>query len=80
MDSVISARNVAAEVVEEFERVLDKHNIYIPSEDRKGDDGEACLYGCEYSDVLDAVEEIIFSALNTAQNRPNAKIIKGVFY
>lgn len=80
MNSVISARNVAAEVVEEFERVLDKYGIYIPSKDRDGDGGEACLYGTEYSDVLDAVEEIIFSALNTAQNRTNAKIIKGVFY
>lgn len=69
MDSVISARNVAAEVVEEFERVLDKHNIE-----------KACLYGSEYSDLLDAVEEIIFSALNVAQNRPNLKIVKGVLY
>lgn len=79
-ENVISTRNIAAEIVEEFEAILDKHNIDIPDEDRDQDPNAASLYGITYSNLLDAVEEKISSALRTMKANPDLKIAEGVFY
>ncbi|MBR1853713.1 MAG: hypothetical protein IJ794_11340 [Lachnospiraceae bacterium] len=58
--------NMAADVMECFEDLLDEHGITIPSEDRDGDEGEARLYGMAYANLMDQVEEIIVDALKEA--------------
>ena len=68
--NVVSTRNIAGEIVEEFERFLDKKNIYISSEDRERHEGE----------LLDAVEDIVYSALTVVKNKPELEILKGVLY
>lgn len=80
--NIISTRNIAAEIVEEFEAVLDKHNIDIPDEDRDQDQdpNAASLYGITYSNLLDAVEEKVSSALRTMKANPDLHIAEGVFY
>lgn len=78
--NTIATRNIAAEIVEEFEAILDKYNIDIPDEDRDKDPNAASLYGITYSNLLDAVEEKVSSALRTMKAKPDLNIAEGVFY
>lgn len=58
---IIHTHNVVSDILEEFENILDKYDITIPSpedEDRE-DDNCARLYGSVYSDLMDAVEYIL---------------------
>jgi len=57
----IYTRDIAAQIIELFENILEENGIIIPSpeDDEKEDDNKACLYGSVYSDLLDSVEEII---------------------
>ena len=73
---MIYTHNVATDIVEVFEDLLDKNNITIPDEDRTGDEGEARLYGMTYSNVIDAVEEILIEMLKKA---PDAKVVSYVY-
>ena len=54
-------RQLAFEIVDLFENLLDQHNIYVPDEDRTGAEGETPLYGCTYYDLVDEVEALIGS-------------------
>ena len=55
---------IAREIVELFEDLLDKHGIMIPDDDREGLDGEACLYGTTYWDLLGDVDSILVDVMN----------------
>lgn len=55
---------IARDIVELFEDLLDKHGIMIPDNDREGLDGEACLYGTTYGDLLESVESILVDAMD----------------
>ena len=57
--------HLAATLAELFEEILDKHNIVIPDEDREGRDGEACLYGMTYWNLVEDLEEEIISKLES---------------
>ena len=72
----IYTHNVAADIVELFEDLLDENNIVISDEDRTGDEGEANLYGMTYGNLLDSVEDILVEML---EKIPNAKFVSGVF-
>lgn len=50
---------VAILIAELFENLLDEHNIYVPDEDRTGEEGEACLYGTTYYNLVDDIDEIL---------------------
>lgn len=80
MSNTVSTRNIAADIVERFEAILDEHDINIPDDLREGGVNEASLYGETYSNLLDEVEEILYSALNVVKNNPDLEIAKGVFY
>ena len=67
-DNEIYPRSIAESIIEEFEQVLDANGIYVPDSTRKGGDGESCLYGDTYFDVLDKVENIVFQALERASD------------
>lgn len=52
-------REIAGRIIDLFEDLLQKYNIKIPSEDRKGDVEEANIYGKEYYDLEDKITELI---------------------
>jgi hypothetical protein len=53
------SRETAIEILAEFEELLDKKGIKIPSKDRTGEKEEACLYGVEYYVLEDSITEIL---------------------
>ena len=52
------SRETAIVILAEFEELLAKKGIKIPSEDRTGEKEEACLYGVEYYTIEDRITEI----------------------
>ena len=46
-------------ICEEFEELLDEHDISIPDEDRQGFHNEARLYGATWGTLVDNVREIL---------------------
>ena len=73
----IYTHNIAALICEQFEDVLDEHNIKIPDEDRTGDESEGCLYGMTYSNLLENVESIVVDYF--LEYDENALLITDVF-
>ena len=53
------ARELAIQILDEFEELLAAKGIKIPSDDREGREEEACLYGTEYYELEDAVTDIL---------------------
>lgn len=53
------ARETAHRILEEFEDLLTKKDVWVPSDDRTGDPDEARLFGMEYSRLEEAVVEIL---------------------
>ena len=53
------ARRTAIDILDEFEELLDRHGIKVPSSDREGRDEEACLYGSEHYELEDAVTDML---------------------
>jgi hypothetical protein len=62
------ARRVAIEILDEFEELLDRKGIMIPSEDREGREEEACIYGTEYYELEDVITDILVE-----ETRPRSK-------
>ena len=62
------ARRVAIEILDEFEEMLDRKGITIPSEDREGRKEEACIYGTEYYELEDVITDILVE-----ETRPRSK-------
>lgn len=59
----IYTHEIAADILDDFEELLEAKNITIPDEARNGDEDEARLYGESYSALLDSVEEKIITLL-----------------
>lgn len=55
----VRVRQIANEICELFENLLDEHNIDIPDDDREGNEGEARIYGITYAELEDNVKEIL---------------------
>ena len=55
----IDNREKAIQIIEQFENLLSKKNIKIPSEDREDNEDESCIYGTEYYELEDAIVEIL---------------------
>ena len=62
------ARRVAIEILDEFEEMLDRKGIMVPSEDREGREEEACIYGTEYYELEDVITDILVE-----ETRPRSK-------
>ncbi len=71
---MIKLREYSVEIVELFEELLEKHDITIPDEDRTGDEDEARLYGCTYSDLEDDVLYILSQLVLRVKKLPDAEI------
>ena len=52
-------RYVAIEILEEFEELLESHEINIPDEDREGNISECRIYGRTYYNLEDKIVEIL---------------------
>ena len=52
---------IAQEIVELFEDFLESRGVYIPNEDRDadGDPDAAILYGMDYAELVDDVEDML---------------------
>ena len=50
---------IAIKIINEFEELLYKKNIKIPSTDREGNDDDACIYGTEYYDLENSIIDIL---------------------
>lgn len=46
-------------ILDVFENCLDSNNIVIPDTDRNGDEGEACIYGMTYANMLSDIANIL---------------------
>jgi len=75
----IYPRTIAAEIINEFEYVLEQNDIVIPDEDRTGDEGEACLYGMTYGNLIDAVERQVTDVLKELKAHPDSEIVENIF-
>ena len=52
-------REFALLICDLFEDLLDEHSIKIPNEERPGEEGEACIYGSDWGDLVDAVTDYL---------------------
>ena len=52
------AREIAIQILDEFEELLAAKGIVVPSDDREGREEEACFYGTEYYELEDVVTDI----------------------
>lgn len=61
----VYTHDIAAQIVENFENVLDEQDITLtsPEDDEKEPDNAACLYGSTYCSLLDVTEAIIIQTL-----------------
>lgn len=61
----VYTHDIAAQIVENFENVLEEQNITLtsPEDDEKEPDNAARLYGSTYCDLLDVTEAIIIQTL-----------------
>lgn len=78
-ENEIYPRSIAAEIIEEFENILDANDIYIPDEERKGGESEACLYGSTYYGLVDVIEGYITEILKQIKENPGIVIVEGRF-
>ena len=69
----------AARIVEQFENVLARYDIKLPSpeDDERGEDNAAALYGSTYSELHDSIEATLIDLLNRASG--GASIVQHVF-
>jgi len=52
-------KQLAIDIIDEFENLLDEKNITIPSRDREGGKDEARIYGEEYYNLEDSITNIL---------------------
>lgn len=57
--SIGQHRGVAIRILDIIEEMLENKGIMIPDEDRTGNESEACLYGMTYTDLENAIEELL---------------------
>lgn len=52
-------REVASTIIDEFEKILNKHKIKLLNEEREEKENEACIYGSDYYNLEDKIVEIL---------------------
>ena len=52
-------KEIAHTIIGQFEMLLNKKDITIPSDDREGNEDEARIFGKEYYDLEDKIENIL---------------------
>ncbi len=59
MEEMKKERELAIEIISEFEELLGRFNLKIPDRDREGNKEEACIYGMNYYALEDKITELI---------------------
>lgn len=85
-------RGYALLIMEQFEAVLSKYDICVPSDedDEREEDDMIGLYGSTYSDLIDVVESIVIDAVKDSRyciqkqddpryHEPEPEIVTGEF-
>ena len=75
----IFTHNIAAMMIDEFEEVLDYHDITIPDEAREGNKDEARIYGETYDKLLTNIELRVISILSTCCNEKAVELVTDKF-
>jgi hypothetical protein len=57
-------QRIAVDILEEFEDILEEHDITIPDEFREGEEGEARLFGAGYGYLHDKIIQILEESEN----------------
>lgn len=52
-------REIASTIIDEFEKILNKHKIKLLNEEREEKENEACIYGSDYYNLEDKIVEIL---------------------
>lgn len=52
-------KEIAIKIIDEFEELLAKNNIKIPSQDREEIENEACIFGTEYYELEETIIDIL---------------------
>lgn len=52
-------RELAIKIIDLFEDLLGNHDIFIPNDEREGEEDEACIYGSDYYALEDKITELI---------------------
>lgn len=65
----------AINILDMFEDVLDKHHIYIPDDDRTGDECEACIFGTTYGNLEDEITYYLDTALKPLPKTEEQKML-----
>ena len=69
-------RRIAIEILDEFEELLERKGIMIPSNDREPRGkglNEACLYGSEYYELEDEITNILKRYYRGRGSRPGER-------
>ena len=74
MSNEIRIRNISADICSIFEDLLDAHDVTIPDEDRTGDESEARLYGSVYSEIENAITDILSELCKNIKENHTAEI------
>lgn len=59
LNQIQQNKELAAQIIDEFEKLLQKNNMKIPSEEREYNEDEACIYGTLYYDLEDNIIQIL---------------------
>lgn len=52
-------KDITIKIIDEFEKLLAKHDIKIPNEERENNEYEAAIYGKNYYDLEDSIIQIL---------------------
>ncbi len=63
------SRKLAIKIIDEFEELLAKYDIKLPSNEREGNEEEACIFGADYYDLEDKITEILNEEFLTKNKR-----------
>lgn len=79
MNNKIYTHDKAVLIIEEFENVLDRYGIKVPSpeDDERDNENSAPLYGSTYSDLFDIIENMLIDILE--RHSVNTEIIRDEF-
>lgn len=75
----IYTHEIAANIVDEFEELLDAHDITLTDKWREGGEEEARMYGETYCILLENVESIVIDAIHTVTDEEEVEIISDIF-
>ena len=54
-----SQETVIREIIDDFEDMLESHNVDIPNEDKIQSENPAIIYGTDYGELTSAIEELV---------------------